>query len=462
MAPIMPSVAFLAVVTLASYTVVADDGDDDLVKFPLPGWPETSSLPSRWFSGLLDAGTKDGRSVRHHYVLVESETNPDKDPVLVWSNGGPGASSMFGLMFELGPLRLTDDGTTLVRNPWTWSRSASLLVLNGPPPVGFSYCDPPGPAGDFRSCGAWTDESTARYNANAVRSFLARHPRFAGHDWFFSGESYAGVYIPMLVRELMDGPEPRPRIRGLAIGNGCVGTEVLCWAPGDTWWTILFLRGHAQISERAWEEYERGCGPHPRDPSAKSSDEVCAKRAAELIRGVGPYFEYDLYSQCAARDWRLRGATCTDDAALARWISLPETRHALNVDVSSKFWSGDNGAGFDYRATERDLRPFYLRLARDHPEVRMLVYSGDTDVSVNTLATQNWTRSLGLRELEPWRPWAFDKGFVAGYVTRYEGRLDVVTIRGSGHFVPEFKPQCAYVLLSRFLQGKALGRIATS
>ena len=32
-------------------------------------------------------------------------------PLLLWLNGGPGASSMFGLFLENGPLRITKTGS---------------------------------------------------------------------------------------------------------------------------------------------------------------------------------------------------------------------------------------------------------------------------------------------------------------------------------------------------------------
>jgi len=70
----------------------------------LPGWQD--DLPSRMFAGYVDAGTKREENTTYqlheHYFFVESENDPLKDPLVVWTNGGPGASSMFGLFLELG------------------------------------------------------------------------------------------------------------------------------------------------------------------------------------------------------------------------------------------------------------------------------------------------------------------------------------------------------------------------
>ena len=46
--------------------------------------------------------------MHEHYMFIESENDPKNDPVLMWTNGGPGASSFFGLFVELGPFMLSD------------------------------------------------------------------------------------------------------------------------------------------------------------------------------------------------------------------------------------------------------------------------------------------------------------------------------------------------------------------
>ena len=42
---------------------------------------------------------------------------------------------------------------------------------------------------------------------------------------------------------------------------------------------------------------------------------------------------------------------------------------------------------------------------------------------------------------------------MGGYVTRYKERFDYLTIRGSGHMVPQFKPAAAFEFLKVWLAG---------
>lgn len=58
---------------------------------------------------------------------------------VLWSNGGPGASSAFGLFAEMGPFyldysSLTTNPPTLYANNYSWSLLSNVLILNGPAP----------------------------------------------------------------------------------------------------------------------------------------------------------------------------------------------------------------------------------------------------------------------------------------------------------------------------------------
>jgi carboxypeptidase C (cathepsin A) len=117
---------------------------------------------------------------------------------------------------------------------------------------------------------------------------------------------------------------------------------------------------------------------------------------------------------------------------MEEYLKLPQVLDAFHV--KSVFFEVDNAEGdFDYSPTEPDLQPFYKEM---NGKLKVLVYNGDTDPAITSFATQNWTSHLGFDEVQHWRPWTIDHcQWMGGYVTRYDGNFDFLTIRGAGHMV---------------------------
>ena len=98
--------------------------------------PFGCNMQTKWYSGYLKT-TSMQRAL--HYVYVESKSKPATDPLLVWFNGGPGCSSMLGLIQEHGPCVIEDYTDKVVDNPWPWNMRANVLYLESPGGVGYSY-----------------------------------------------------------------------------------------------------------------------------------------------------------------------------------------------------------------------------------------------------------------------------------------------------------------------------------
>ena len=63
--------------------------------------------------------------------------------------------------------------------------------------------------------------------------------------------------------------------------------------------------------------------------------------------------------------------------------------------------------------------------------------------------------SIGLKETEEWTPWTIDGcRRMGGFITRYEGGLDFLTIRGAGHMVPTNKPAAAFAFFKAWLENE--------
>ena len=61
-------------------------------------------------------------------------------PVILWLQGGPGASSLFGLFVENGPLQVTKDLQIFQRNH-TWNKDFAILYFDQPVGTSFSFTD---------------------------------------------------------------------------------------------------------------------------------------------------------------------------------------------------------------------------------------------------------------------------------------------------------------------------------
>jgi cathepsin A (carboxypeptidase C) len=85
-------------------------------------------LRSRHYSGLIELSSPhEGRFV--HYVFIESEDSPERNPVTVWFNGGPGCSSLEGMFTENGPYSMSPTTGKLMRNHFSWTRGSSMLYV---------------------------------------------------------------------------------------------------------------------------------------------------------------------------------------------------------------------------------------------------------------------------------------------------------------------------------------------
>ena len=439
-------------------------------------------LPSPWYSGFLDYELN-GVNVHTHYVYIEAEEDETHAPLIYWSNGGPGASSLFGLMTELGPLLLSDLSLqtreyketgipTPLYNPDSWTKLGSVLIFDAPAPVGFSYCnDDLDGKGD--SCMAWTDELGSENTYNALEQFYKKHPSLKSKDLYLTGESYAGIYIPTLARRILEG-DIDMNLKGFAVGDACLGTETeVCGDLGlgqVTWknlyFNLLFFAGHGQVP---WKTFQKVVNVCQQDTSRIIPE--CQAKIQSMHEELGGFYEYSLYDDCTYRNGILlkhnlnmfvdNGAlndyACGQGPVMEDYMKLTAVQEAFHIPKGASFFSVDNAEDFNYTPTEPDLTGFYHDVATGKygKDIRVLVYNGDSDPAITSFAAQDWTSGLGLEMTEDWRPWTVDGcRRMGGYVQRYKGSFDFLTIRGAGHMVPTYKPDATFAFLKAWLQNE--------
>jgi len=212
---------------------------DFLVHAPLPN--VTFSLPPQ-YSGRLPVAH--GSSDKLFFWHVQSEV-ADPDALVFWFNGGPGCSSMLGFLEENGPMRYDYKSFSFKPNPFSWHKLAHMVYVDQPLGVGLSRTSSKSRVADETEVG--------RDMYGFLNSFLDVFPEYASKNIYLTGESFAGVYIPYIAKEvlaqnarfkklrqshharsLLYGTRHRPRdaaptrlinLVGLGIGDGYMSTD---------------------------------------------------------------------------------------------------------------------------------------------------------------------------------------------------------------------------------------------
>lgn len=456
----------------------------------LPGLNYT--LNFKHYSGYLEADDQKNRF--WHYWFTESQSNPSKDPLVLWLNGGPGCSSLLGLLTELGPYSVTKEGS-IVENPFSWNKRANIVFMESPAGVGFSYSVDGSVKAD--------DDSTAKQNHHALRSFLNKFPQFKDRPLYLTGESYGGVYLPTLA--VLVDKDPEMNLKGVAVGNGYLDANKLAES------LIFFSYYHGLIGHSAWKGLQTHCcdGKPPARGICKFTDPRRSEKCTEYIQeatttildsGLNPY---NLYDRCAGVSSNLGEANvgmkqqfigrehfdkslimhafnvskltysrfgktlstkkfqlirgdppCTDDGITIRYLNRDDVKSALNIPQGLKPFT----TCFDeieytmiYPASRDGLAPQIRSLLESERNLTLLVYNGDVDMMCNFFGDEWFVDDLKRKVISDYRPWHVNSQ-VAGFVKHFDG-ITYMTVKGSGHMVPTDKPVEALQMFNVFLYG---------
>eukprot|EP01092_Planopodium_desertum_P011663 TRINITY_DN5356_c0_g1_i3.p1 TRINITY_DN5356_c0_g1~~TRINITY_DN5356_c0_g1_i3.p1 ORF type:complete len:338 (-),score=54.38 TRINITY_DN5356_c0_g1_i3:39-1052(-) len=337
-----------------------------------------------------------------------------------------------------------------------------MIYLEAPCGVGFSYSND----------GTYTtgDDQTALDNFNFVKGFLTLFPQFASNDFFVSGESYGGHYVPQVSQQIYQNMATSGiNFKGFLVGNPSTDN----YFDTQTYWP--FIANHALISQAQFDLLYANCNGNFLNQSAPCLNGQTVLRKV-LTDRINPY---NIYASCQGpgsedgscftTSWTQAKAAknvgsqtfipCINATAAQVYLQRADVQAALHVRTqSTKYeWSACSSQ-LNYVQYAPTVLPIYEEL---YGKIRILVYSGDVDSCVNYLGTELALESLNFPLLQDWRAWIFEDDQVAGYVVTYAASstsipLSYATVKNAGHMVPTYQPEAAYELFTRFISGVPL------
>ncbi|KAL9013125.1 MAG: hypothetical protein Q9173_002168 [Seirophora scorigena] len=168
-------------------------------------------LPPSWAGQIPIPGPSDDQLF---FWLFQAESQDASQNLIIWLNGGPGCSSMTGLMYENGPLKFMAQSATPSPNLDSWTKLANVLYVDQPVGTGFSS-------------GSKAPSNIADITNDFVhwlKAFYDHFPELKRKNTYIMGESYAGIYIPYFAQSLLSNRSFLPlNLKAIALGDPSVG-----------------------------------------------------------------------------------------------------------------------------------------------------------------------------------------------------------------------------------------------
>lgn len=400
------------------------------------------------YTGYLDVAYE---GKHFFYWFFESRNDPKNDPVILWLNGGPGCSSATGLFFELGPSHIN---ATLQPelNPYSWNSNASVIFLDQPVGVGYSY----------------TEGEEITLTAAAAKDvyvfldlFFQKFAKYQKNKFHIAGESYAGHYIPAFALEIINNADRSFELASVLIGNGITDPLIQyqsyrpmgCGEGGYK--PVLSLEQCEQMDK----DY----------PKCAALTKLCYNIQTALTcvpatyfcetKLFGPYSDTGLNPYDIRKECNDPGANCYAEMDyLDDYLNLEFVKEAVGASNIDIFTSCDDTVFRNFILSGDEMKPFHHYVAELlEKDIPVLLYEGDKDYICNWLGNHAWSDALEYDkheffEQQPLRPWYTAEKKLAGEVKNYD-KFTFLRVYGAGHMVPFDQPENSLDMVNRWIAG---------
>ncbi|KAH7305272.1 serine carboxypeptidase [Stachybotrys elegans] len=451
------------------------------------GIPEVDFDIGESYAGLLPISDdpEESRKLFFWFFPSTAETTPEE--VTIWLNGGPGCSSLSGLLTENGPFTWEAGTLSPVQNPYSWTNLTNMLWVEQPVGVGYSQGVP----------NITNEVELAAEFRGFYKSFV---DTFDTKNWktYVTGESYAGYYVPYIADGFISANDTEYfNLAGISINDPIIGDDtvqqqVVILPFVEFWQNLMYLNQTFLTDVR---ELQAACnysayldkyftfpppqGPFPVLPDPYDTDDY----ACDLfdifyaaILEVNPCFNIYHITETCPHPYSQLGIVNTGDYSppgSTIYFNRTDVKKALHAPLDSNwlqctdinvFGNGNSSS----RASDASVGPANSGVLQRVIEFtnNTIIGSGDLDMLLSTngtlFAIQNmtWNGAQGLSNYPvtplyaPYHP-EYNGGALAGAgiqgVWTHERGLTFYTARLAGHELPGYTPGVAYRMLEILL-----------
>eukprot|EP01084_Bolivina_argentea_P022707 42217_1 len=382
------------------------------------------------------------------FWFVESQQSPSTDPICLWLNGGPGASSIgYGFFTEHGPFRLSKNATTLNPYQYSWNKISNILYLDTPSGTGLSYSN----NSNGYNC---SDNKTTIINYMFLQKFFQIFTNFSNHNLYLSGESYAGHFIPQLANYILQHYSTNSwtkNLKGFLIGNPAIDGDDYKYPNLYGYFTFLYQ--HGLLPQTAWIENNKKCnwnkfisdcsvnGTNPSHECVEINQQTVDKYI-----GKTPYWDaHNIYAPLChnnSNDYNIYKNDydpCIDTYTpiyMNRYDVLKSIHAYDEYILLNRTWP-DLPVNWYYLLGTADIQNLFTNefFVNVHSKYwNITVVNGDADSAVPSIASLRWIECLNRKVIHDWDNWYMDND-VAGSIKFYEGII-YQTVKYCGHMIP--------------------------
>jgi carboxypeptidase D len=181
-------------------------------------FPEVSFDIGPSWAGLLPISSDPDETRKLFFWFFPPGPEGSLDDLIFWTNGGPGCSSLEGLLQENGPFSWGYGTAVPIVNEHSWTNLSSVLWVEQPVGTGFSQGTP----------NITNEVELAEQLVGFFNQFLDIFSELKGLNLWLTGESYAGMYVPYLADYIYENPGVVDwNLKGIWISDPVIGWDVV-------------------------------------------------------------------------------------------------------------------------------------------------------------------------------------------------------------------------------------------